>query len=188
MKDDAHREIAELESNVDNLKGQQTQMQEELKVVIHRYLAALDAPVPQSSQPTKVFNPQADVQKEVSPSLEMSDKEDESDLSDLYEKVDIEEPEVPQPEEIAVDVDDTDEMELNLRNDEDDVSLKNIDEPEEVEVAGDLAASLEKVEIDGLDELDESPAIPDLDDDFMFTLEDPLDSDVVDGSGNKGKD
>ncbi len=85
LKDDAHREVGELEGRVDTLSVMQGALQEELRAVLISYQQKLDD-IPAEVIPDDSGENSDEVPKEKksSPLSEI-----EPDLSDLYEKIDI---------------------------------------------------------------------------------------------------
>ncbi len=154
LKDEAHREITELEYKVDRLRGIQGKLQDDLRAVIHSYLDLVDNPeklegdegvdLPSAAEldtPDDDFQPSGILTSE------------NTDISDLYEKIDIpdDEPDADDQDEPAGADNETSE------------SLEDAD------------AAESEAESEGANQ-----AIPDMDDDFMFTLEDPLDRNTDD--------
>ena len=156
LKGEAHDEITELEYQVDRLRGIESQLRAELHEVIDNYRALVDSNFkaePASPGPVaahQVYEPDAPEDEEIED--ESDERPEERDLSDLYERMDLDSmeaaPEQSNSPEQSADSSDLPEQDLTEQVQED----------------------LEPVEND-------NPAIPNLDDDIMFTLDDPLDSD-----------
>jgi len=155
LKNAAHQEIMELEYRVDELRGVQTKLRDDLRQVITSYLEQVE-------QGFETPSPDDSDKPEDTPAatpIDLPEEERESkagpDLGDLYEKIDL------GPGGLALsDEDEVDDEVFNLSDqarpaqDNDSVNLK--------------------------DESGTTSAIPDLDDEVMFTLEDPLDHDEID--------
>lgn len=147
LKGEAHREITEMECTVDRLRGLQTKLQDELRAVIHNYLDLVDNPEKLAGDETDDLPSLGEIDNSVhdfQPSGILS--RDDTDISDLYEKIDIPDDEL-----------DATGLAAGQRDIE----------------PGDL---IEDIAVNDA-EARKRPgqAIPDMDDDFMFTLEDPLD-------------
>ena len=158
LTDEAHAEIADLERDLDRLKDIKSQITDELRQKIQSYMDMLDnSPLgettpateytPQSSEPLTTPVPEESQASE--PSAETTTEED--DLSDLYVKVDL-------PD---IDID-------NIEADEDILETQDLELPP-------LPDNNDLLDIED----DDAPeaAIPDLDGDMVFSLEDPLDDD-----------
>lgn len=149
LKDEANREIAALEAKVDQLKGMEGRLITDLRSVLNDYLAQLDY---QSTTvvPVATQPPPATEHKSNAPTKRQEDERP------LYEKITLDED----------DEDDTwlAQAEADMRTEDDDRADSRLSGPA----------------IGGLDLEDEEPSvtIPDMDDDVMFTLDDPLDSDA----------
>jgi cell division initiation protein len=159
LTDEAHTEVTDLERDLDRLKDLKGQITDELRQKIQSYMDMLDnAPlsestsaeeyVPQSSAP--LATPVAEESEAPAPSVEETTPA-EDDLSDLYVKVDLPDIDIDQAEP-GEDILDPQDLELPPMPDNSD--LLNIEEDDDSEAA-----------------------IPDLDGDMVFSLEDPLDDD-----------
>ncbi len=146
LKDAAHKEITELEYQVDELRGMQSKLQADLKQLVGSYLEQIE----------QTF--------------------DSSGHQHSMTRLDAETAEVNLSSEAAVLPDDDLVAELPV-GPELDTPQKATEEPE-------LDDLYEKIDLgpDGIALVGESEggSIPDLDDDVMFTLEDPLDKDGFD--------
>lgn len=144
LKDQALHEITELEYKVDSLRALQGKLQDELRAVIHNYLELVDNPEKIELSETESLPEASELDSEES-SFQSSGilSRDDTDISDLYEKIDIAE--------------------------DDPVFIGRGDDNSETDESRD-ADPVIAIRSD-----DAGQAIPDMDDDFMFTLEDPLD-------------
>ena len=158
LTDDAHTEVADLERDLDRLKDLKGQITEELRQKIQSYMDMLDnAPlgeatptaeyVPQSSAPLATPAPEED--QAPAPSI-VETAPEEDDLADLYVKIDL-------PD---IDIDEID-------------SDEDILEPQDLE----LPPMPDNSDLLNIEDDDQEAAIPDLDGDMVFSLEDPLDDD-----------
>lgn len=148
LKDEALKEITELEYQVDTLRGTQGNLQKDLREVINQYLAMIDNPSAAIDAADDAY-PEDDAVLPTSSAL----AEDTVDLSDLYEKIDLP-AEHPASAEFSQTIDNGDD---NIAGDQSDTDEKHsLDMTEKDSAAGETL-------------------IPDLDDEIMFTLEDPLD-------------
>jgi len=173
LKDEANREVAELETRVDELRGVQARLHDELKATVHRYLEqiestfeggddsggagagrAADLPVEEAVAAANM-DEVADLAAIESGAVEIEPGREEQELSDLYEKIDLDDIEEP----VGVDFE------------------QPGDEFEDLPVSSeDIAEKLPSLDLDH----EEGGAPADLDDDVMFTLDDPLDREEVD--------
>lgn len=156
LKDEANREIAALEERVDQLKGVEARLMADLRSVLHSYLDQLADPrglavdegrAGQQDAPAVEVKKAKPVSKK--PEVEVAPEE-----SPLYEK-------------ITVGEDDTWLAQAEA-------DLQSVEEEEEEELPDSRFAG---PAVSGLDLEEDEPSvtIPDLDDDIMFTLDDPLD-------------
>ena len=155
IREEANAEIAKLEGEVDRLREMKGQIQEDLRRTLHTYLQGLEEgsrPAPaQAASPPEQPEPAENRQAEAAPSEE--EETPVVDLSDLYEKVDLPDEEI--------------EASVNAQ-------------PEGISEEDDVR-ELFKMDLDSEDEDDEEDyeeedsSIPDLDEEMLFTLEDPLD-------------
>lgn len=152
LKDEANREIAALEARVDQLSGVEARLMADLRNVLHGYLDQLAEPrgmVAEGVRPAPE-PPPVEVKK-AKPALKRAIAEPEE--TPLYEK-------------ITVGEDDTwlaqAEADLQAEEEED-------DDRHDQRFAGPAVSGLD------LEEEEPSVTIPDMDDDIMFTLDDPLD-------------
>ncbi len=145
LKDEANREIAALEARVDQLKGMQVKIMADLRTVLNGYLDQLDDSAIDYGE-TRPQEAAVGATKPAQPTAKKSDLEQ----SPLYEKITVDDDEDPW---LA-------QAESDLHAQEDDLDGARFSGPA----------------IGGLD-LDDEPSvtIPELDDEVMFTLEDPLD-------------
>lgn len=147
LKDDANREIASLETRVDQLRGMQAKIMGELRGVLNGYLDQLT-----DSALSAGLGGGGEAAMPAAKPVQAVPKRPDVDQSSLYEK-------------ITVDDDDDDDTwlaqaEADLHSEEDDLRGARFSGPS----------------IGGLDFEDEpSVTIPELDDEVMFSLEDPLD-------------
>jgi len=155
-KDTAIQEITELESKVDQLRGMQSELQNDLVAVIDNYRNMIDNPADTLDYESTTVDDQQD-EGSAAPSLTLSDADE--DLSDLYEKIELP-AEHPAAQEFS-DNEDTSDDEL-------------LTETGESEETGEEALSTE------FEDDDIETPIPNLNDDIMFTLDDPLDDDNLD--------
>jgi len=148
LKDEANREIAALEANVDQLKGMQSRLMADLRGVLNSYLDQLDESGVQPLGGRPQEPPPAEVKR-----AQPAPRRAEVVPAPLYEKIVVGEDEDPW---LA-------QAEADLRSQEEERSEPRLTGPS----------------VGGLDfeEEEEGPSvtIPDLDDEIMFTLEDPLD-------------
>ncbi len=176
IKNEAHQEVAELELNVDQLKGTQSKLRSELRNVLQSYQRFLDLPdevlnsgqvaaaVPLSKseivEENVVSVDEAELNLVEDDTNSESDNEPASyenedipqpDLSDLYEKIDLSQQDDPE-----------------IVEQDEEGSVMDLSEP--------ILPDQTMDTVDLSEEID-SPTMPDLDDDYMFTLEDPLDKD-----------
>jgi len=156
LKSAAHQEITELEYRVDELRGLQSKLRDDLRQVIASYLQQIEqnfgAPVPEGSGKQEE-TPAASL---VDLAEEEPEAEDGPDLGELYEKID-----------------------LGAGG----LALADEEEPDDENF--NLADSSHSAPINLKDESGKVSAIPDLDDEVMFTLEDPLDHDEIDVAINE---
>lgn len=146
LKDEANREIAALEARVDQLKGLQSRLLTDLRGVLNGYLDQLEEP----SMNFGGGRPQEAVKVEarVSPAPVVVRKS-AVEMAPLYEKITVEEDD----QWLA-------QAEADLHSQEEEHGGPRLSGPA----------------IGGLDLEDEpSVTIPDLDDEIMFSLDDPLD-------------
>jgi len=158
-KDEAIKEITELESKVDRLRGMQGDLQNDLRAVVNSYMAMIDDPGDtQVDDDSEVIDRPEEVES-ISSSLADS-KAGEDDVSGLYEKIELPAEHPASQDFTEEDVDTDDE-------------LFDASVDEESEENG-MSAKFDDDDI-------ETP-IPNLNDDIMFTLEDPLDSENTEDS------
>lgn len=152
LKDEANREIAALEAKVDQLKGMEARLITDLRGVLNDYLAQLENQGTAAVVPA-VSSPAPVV--EAKPNVSAKRQEVEQPL---YEKITLGEDEDEDDPWLA-------QAEADMRSEEDDDRLDS---------------RLSEPAIGGFDLEDEEPSvtIPDMDDDVMFTLDDPLDVDA----------
>jgi cell division initiation protein len=153
-KDNAIKEITELEIKVDQLRGTQSELQNDLRAVIDDYLDMIDNPS-QTLAYDNESSPDRDDASPMTPSAALSDIKE--DLSDLYEKI-----ELPAEHPAAQDFSD------NLSGVEGTIESGEIDISDE----DNLAIELDDIET----------SMPNMNDDIMFTLDDPLDDEKTDGT------
>lgn len=163
LKEAAHKEITELEYRVDELRGLQSKLHDDLRQVIGQYVEQMEQTFTASQSET--------VSDESSETVGLEDLEIVS-ASDDAETA---------PDEEAASVENTSEIEAA----EPDLG----DLYETIDLGSDGGALLDGDSLSGdigSIELEEAGAtgalIPDLDDEVMFTLEDPLDVEDVDVS------
>jgi len=170
LKNAAHKEIMELEYRVDELRGLQTKLRDDLRQVISSYLEqvekSFEAPLPADSGKMEEASEAAQV--------DLAEEEALADLTEEEEEADLTEEEL----EAGPDLDDLYEK-IDLGADglglsEDDEDYENFSAEDRTRPAQD------SISIDLGDERATDSAIPDLDDEVMFTLEDPLDHDEID--------
>lgn len=151
LKDEANKEIAALETRVDQLKGMQTKIMGDLRGVLNGYLDQLS----DSAMNLGVGAGNEAPAPAAKPAPPAPKKRPEVEESPLYEKIALDD-----------DLDDDPwlaQAEADLH-------------AEEAELRG---ARFSGPSIGGLDLEDEpSVTIPELDDEVMFTLEDPLDQEI----------
>ncbi|HIJ79666.1 MAG: DivIVA domain-containing protein [Desulfobulbaceae bacterium] len=158
LTDQAHTEVTDLERDLDRLKDLKAQITDELRQKINSYLQMLDnAPLSSTApaaedllQSSMAAAPATFAEQEETTAVAEAPPLEEDDLSDLYVKVDL-------PD---IDLDET------AADDE-------ILEPQELELP-----PMPTNDLLNIDEEDgQAAAIPDLDGDMVFSLEDPLDED-----------
>lgn len=184
LKDGALREITELEYQVDQLRGTQGELQKDLRAVIDDYLDMID-----NTASTLVAEDEEFDEPENSGMIVTSDLCEEDEYPEG-------EDELTTSSELSEDVDDAG-MAASTALSDANVDLSDLYEkielPSEHPAAQDLTGVEDKNDIDNDEETvefeSESPAIdlninessiPDLDDEIMFTLEDPLDEVKID--------
>ncbi|MDD5760215.1 MAG: DivIVA domain-containing protein [Desulfobulbaceae bacterium] len=150
LRDEANKEVAQLEAKVDQLKGMQTKIMGDLRGVLNSYLEQLDdSSLNVTTVDSREAAPVGKVATPVSKSVDAGP-------SMLYEKITV----------------DDDDEPWSVQAEEESLSLS-----EEAVVRG---ARFSGPTVGGLDFEDEpSVSIPEMDDEVMFTLEDPLDQDGV---------
>jgi cell division initiation protein len=157
LKDEANREIAALEARVDQLNGVESRLMTDLRAVLHGYLDQLE---------DARGGGRVEVARPVPEPLPVEVKR--TAAKPMARKPAPEPEETPLYEKITVGEDDTwlaqAEADLQSAEDEDDDG-----DGHDSRFAGPA--------VNGLDLEEEGPSvtIPDLDDDIMFTLDDPLD-------------
>ncbi|MGV1100406.1 DivIVA domain-containing protein [Thiovibrio sp. JS02] len=175
LQDEANGEVVSLEREVDRLTALKSQIQEELRQQLNGYLEMIDADSFSTAKPAETARraailaetaraevyectpePNEEEPEEAAPIFDFAGQgqeavaaeEAEADLADLYVKVDL-------PE---------DTLDLNVAEEgrfaPEDIELPPLTEPEDL-----LAMTAEE----------EAPAIPELEGDMIFSLEDPLD-------------
>jgi len=147
LKDEANREIAALEAKVDHLRGMESRLITDLRSVLNDYLAQLES---QAAAVAPAAQEQAPPQPQAAEARPAKPARRQEVEQPLYEKITVEDddPWLAQ-------------VEADLRSDEDDMVDPRLSGPA----------------IGGLDLEEEGPSvtIPDMDDEVMFTLDDPLD-------------
>jgi cell division initiation protein len=147
LKDEANREIAALESRVDALKGMQSRLMADLRGVLNGYLDQLEDSALNSGE-IRAYE-RGNVETKMS---QPAAKRADFDQPPLYEKITV--------------------------DDDDDLWQEQAEADREPPAVDRHESHFSGPTIGGLD-LDEeeepSVAIPDMDDDVMFTLDDPLD-------------
>jgi len=149
LRDEANREIAALEARVDQLKGMQAKIMADLRNVLNGYLDQLDD--------SALEAPEARPQEAAAPAVKTAPpaaRRPDLEHAPLYEKITVDDEEDPWLAQAESDLHSQEEDDLD-------------------------GAQLSGPSIGGLD-LDEEPSvtIPDLDDEVMFTLDDPLDQEA----------
>lgn len=146
LRDEANKEIAVLETRVDQLKGMQAKILGDLRGVLNGYLDQLD----DSSLNSGGGGGSEAAMPAAKPVTPTSRRKPDVEQSPLYEKITVDDDDDPWLAQAEADM-----------------------HSEEAELSG---ARFSGPSIGGLD-LEEEPSvsIPELDDEVMFTLEDPLD-------------
>lgn len=149
LKDEANREIAALEAKVDQLKGMEARIIGDLRGVLKDYLSQLDS----QSAGVEAPAPAKPQEPEVRPAAGISKRQLPDDEPALYEKIVVE---------------------------DDDPWLAQAEAEFQVDGEEEESALADGPTLGGLDleEGEPSVTIPDMDDEVMFSLDDPLDKNI----------
>ncbi len=168
--DEANSKVAHLEEQITALQGEKARIKDELRDFLTSQIDNLENEISTASMTSAPIHepgqdPQAEPGLELEPAKEQQDEVPEfeardDDLTDLYEKIEL-------PDDLAGD--------LNLENVENPMEQSSADTQESTPAPEELSDLSFATNLLGDDQLPDPASIPDLDDDMLFTLEDPLD-------------